>query len=279
VLAIGNGDGNDRGLYLGPNVQWIGLRDGQHPSDEMAALFHQYPNWKAMVILWNSPMASEMDDELGRMESALNQAQLLPETVLVVTALQGKAQATPGSSAPRVPEDTHQPKSKKVDYISSSGSALRYWLKDTSPVALLKFANRVRDLPGLSAIFTKQVTSGRAHYIRAYRNSQTPAKVSEWSSSHDQELLESMATSGSADVVALLQDGHSYTNSQGGAQEEIQRIPLWVVSPALRAFGTSADPVRLVDLSPIVSRLLHLPVAPEWDGSSAGIERWLTEAR
>ena len=66
-----------------------------------------------------------------------------------------------------------------------------------------------------------------------------------WWKSHAQTLVNTMAWSGSADVVGLLQDRTSYGawGDHGGAQKDVQRIPMVFYNPGLRQ-AVSARGVR-----------------------------------
>lgn len=162
--------------------------------------------------------------------------------------------------------------------VSSHDSMLRMWLKKHDRVSIAHFADKMRPIPGVAEIYTKQETGKNAHYIRTYRSPELTAKALEWAKSHNQELVESMAAQGSPDVLALLLDNHGYAliGEHGGAQEEVQRIPFYVSSPNLKDSGTvNETPVRLVDVNPIVGKVMHLPENPNLDGTSRAIDGYV----
>ena len=64
-----------------------------------------------------------------------------------------------------------------------------------------------------------------------------------WWTAHGQELVDTMCWAGSADVVGLLADNTSYGvfGDHGGAQKDVQRIPMAFFMPKMQARGGQQD--------------------------------------
>lgn len=237
------------------------------------------------------------DDQLGRILDYLEQEDLLKETLIVVTS-------DHGGQRDRNYHGLHSPEGNHLEYIDGKtplselpqelrgtvaqgnvqalvrDSSLRFYLKKKDRLSLMNFTNSVRKLPGVAEIFYRQEVSGRYHYIRSFRSERLRGASLEWAKQHHSALMQTMANQVSADVVVLLLDGTGYgfPGDHGGAQEWVQRIPLFIWSPNLRLNQTvlkqrmEQTEARLVDIYPMALMLLGLPPDPSLDGSSLGIE-------
>jgi len=94
-----------------------------------------------------------------------------------------------------------------------------------------------------------------------------------WWQLHGRELVNSMASSGSADVVALLKDQSAYgaLGDHGGAQKDCQRIPMVFYNPSL-AHAVRTQPARLVDVMPTVLRALGITPTKSMDGRAYALK-------
>jgi hypothetical protein len=167
-------------------------------------------------------------------------------------------------------------KNKTIDGISHD-SALKIWTKNLNRLQLSKLAGEVSQLPGVAEVYTLQKTGKDYHYIRTSRSLNLKGKELEWANKHNSDLLESFAVRGGPNIVALLFDGHGYGfyGDHGGTQEWVQRVPLIIKAPNIlpeKRGTTLPQEARLVDINPMVSRLLGLPLPKELDGSAAAIE-------
>lgn len=170
-------------------------------------------------------------------------------------------------------------KSKDVAAMTHD-SALKIWTHYLSRTKLSELAAQVSQLPGVAEVYTLNKTSGRYHYIRTFHSKELIGRPLQWSNSHHQDLLETLVNPSAPNIVALLLEGHGYglPGDHGGTQEWVQRIPLLIRSPNIpnNLRGSLApDEVRLVDINPIASKLLGLPLPSGLDGSSRAITRWV----
>lgn len=167
-------------------------------------------------------------------------------------------------------------KNKVIDGISHD-SALKIWTQKTNRLQLSKLAGEVSQLPGVAEVYTLNKTGKNYHYIRTFRSFKLKGKELEWANKHNSDLLETFAVAGGPNVVALLLDGHGYGfyGDHGGTQEWVQKIPLILRAPNIlpeKRGITLPHEVRLVDINPMLSRLLGLPLPKELDGSATALE-------
>ncbi len=172
-------------------------------------------------------------------------------------------------------------KNNWVEAISHD-SGLRIWTKNLTHIQLSKLATEVSALPGVAEVYTLHKTENRYHYVRTFRSPSLKGKELQWANENNADLVETMATQGAAQIVALLFDKHGYgfLGDHGGAQEWVQRIPLIVHSPniAPQFHGTELpNKARLVDVNPILSKIMGLSSPTELDGNSQGIDVMLSE--
>lgn len=262
---------------------------------------HETPtkeNWANEKGITLKDVLERADSALGDVIQALREKDLLKDTVIVVTADHGGQVNTSfhGMNQPGLGTSYFEyGKGQNFDNTavsptlkplvdtglvdaSTQDSMLRFWLKKRDKVSLIRFADKMRGLAGIGEIYTKQETSRGVHYIRTYRSSKLDGKALDWAKSHNQELVETMAAPGSPDVLGLLLDNNGYAliGEHGGAQEQVQRIPFYVMAPNLKQPGTKSDmAVRLVDLNPIVNRVMQLPLTAGLDGTSRPIDEFI----
>lgn len=154
-------------------------------------------------------------------------------------------------------------------------SMLRFWLNTPDPVLLAKFAKALKAIPGIAEIYIKQVTNKSIHYTRHFRSPELTGPALDWAKAHNQELVETMASPGSPEVLGLLLDQHGYAlkGEHGGAQRQVQAIPMILLSPVQRHRNKISEAeTRLVDLNPMILKLMNLQIPTGLDGSSAAVD-------
>lgn len=236
------------------------------------------------------------DQMLGEILETLRTKNLLNETLIIVTADHGGQRNT---SFHGIREAGHLEYGKGENFsdfqiapalkplidtglvdVSTQDSMIRMWLKKRDRISIARFSDKMRQVPGIAEIYTKQETGKSVHYIRTYRSHELTDRALEWAKTHHQELVETMAAPGSPDVLGVLLDGHGYglIGEHGGAQEEVQRIPFYVSAANLKDLGSESDfAVRLVDLNPIVGKIMRLNAQPLLDGTSRPIDGYVVE--
>ena len=230
--------------------------------------------WSFLSLHFRGLTADGADRVLGKIQGVLEFNSLLRNAVLVVTATHGEA-PTLTRGDPKLLSELLKP---SVTTVSLHDSFLRFWTPNANPVHTARVAASVRSLPGVIQVLTKKNAGSGYHYVRASQAKDLSESTALWLSNDAQTLAETMASASSADVIAFLQEGTTYASSAevSGASPSAQRIPLVILSPNLRGGGVvSEKPVRLVDINPIVARLLGLGEELTLDGSSAAIEPYV----
>jgi len=260
---------------------------------------HEVPtkqDWAIKHQLTLKNTLERADQALGKILDKLEEKSYLEETVLIVTADHGGQANTHfhGLSRPGLGTnylffaeaknqenlEIPQPlspilKSKEIAAITHD-SALRIWTHDLSRTKLSELAAQVSQLPGVAEVYTLNKTGARYHYIRTFRSKELVGRPLQWSNSHHQDLLETLVNPSAPNIIALLLEGHGYglLGDHGGTQEWVQKIPLIIRSaniPNNKRGSLVPDEVRLVDINPIASRLLGLPLPSNLDGSARAI--------
>jgi hypothetical protein len=245
-----------------------------------------YPPGSEAEMIHQRFITKNADVQLGRMLQRLHELGQLDDTLVVVTADHGQtvgehfygqnvasggdANWYTGSS---FNDGEFSPPSPALQPLIDTGNvafsyqstAIETWLKDTSPEKVQEAARAMRTLPGVTASY---IRAGNRYRLDSTRTS-TPMTRSyrRWWQRHGQELVDSMAGDFSADVVGLLADRTSYGvyGDHGGAQEEVQRIPMVFWAAGLKSRSPDTQ-FRSVDIMPTVLRTLGIPLAQRVDG-------------
>ncbi len=152
--------------------------------------------------------------------------------------------------------------------FSYNCNAITTWLTDFSWDKKVQAAQVVSALPGVIATYVKK----NDHYILMSSSSKMTRAEHSWWIAHGQELVNTMAFSGAADVVGLLADSTSYGayGDHGGAQEDGQRIPMAIYMPGMRHV-TDKSAMRLVDIMPTVLKAMGILPKARMDGRAYDI--------
>jgi len=240
--------------------------------------------------------AKEADNQLGRLIAKLKELKVFNETLIVVTADHGGQDAErffggtdkydggnvggwyagswlPGWVDPAVHNWSDGPPALKplMDTgnvrFSYQSVSIHTYLIDQSWKKKLDAAKVMGTLPGVIATYVKSRDNDR--YILRSACTATRMNWSEWVwwTLHGQELVNTMAFEGSADVVGLLADhtGYAAWGDHGGHQKQVQRIPMVWYNPSVQKSASSA-PMRLVDIMPTMLRTLGIRLDARVDG-------------
>ena len=238
-------------------------------------------------------VAKNADAQLGRIIAELKELGQYDDTLIVLTADHGVQDSTKGFygtdvydganaggwyagtwSYPGAPGNTNAgPAALKplmdtgnVEF-SYQSVAIETWLKDWSGNKKVEAAKVMATLPGVVATYVKSEDNGR--YVLQCNRTSARMNISEfiWWIQHGQELVDTMAWDGSADVVGLLKDRVSYAayGDHGGAQMQVQRIPMIVSNPSLSR-SVNCSGMRLADIMPTVLRAMGIPLTAPVDG-------------
>jgi hypothetical protein len=240
-------------------------------------------------------IAKNADTQLGRLIGELKATGQFDNTLIVVTADHGSTAATRhfygtnaqgagdynwyhGNSvndADYYNDPTHPvaPALKPLTDLTNvsftyASTAIEAWLTDFSTAQKQAAAAVMRTRPGVIATYVKN--DAGTGYTRTSVNTSSLGKSSrDWFKSHAQQLVNTMAWSGSADVIGLLQDRTSYGafGDHGGAQKDVQSIPMVFYNPGLKAVKAKAA-TRLVDIMPTIMRTMGITPTTAMDGKA-----------
>jgi arylsulfatase A-like enzyme len=103
-------------------------------------------------------------------------------------------------------------------------------------------------------------------YVLTSKGPMTKAERTWWEA-NGQRLVDTMASPTAPDVVGLLKDRTSYGayGDHGGAQKEVQRIPMVMWAKGMKHFDSTAQ-FRLVDVLPTVLYNMGIQKMAPMDG-------------
>ena len=151
--------------------------------------------------------------------------------------------------------------------MSMQDSAIRTWLVDRSWSAKRDAARVMSTLAGVRRRTSSPVTA--TGWLWHAPRSQWTSSEWQWWRRHGQEIVDTAAADYGADVIGLLRDDASYgvAGDHGGAQENVQRIPIVFSGPGVRRRRHGrASAIRSVDIMPTVLRALGIPETHWTDG-------------
>lgn len=262
------------------------LAEHDQPTDKEWAVKHKISLVEAI---------RKADIELGRILDRLEATGLDSETVLLITADHGGQHSKyfHGHTYPDahldnlwigLRKDENLPPSVQalaktgVIEIASINTMMSFWTRQMSEAERVDFLDTLRSTPGVAEIYQKVRYGGQTQYQLEWQNEELRGQELQWARQLHPKLVDSLASDTGPQFLALLFDQHGYDvpGSHGGAQELVQRIPYILISPNLKCKGErSQDWARLVDVNPIIGKLLDLPDHPRLDGSYEIIEKWL----
>ena len=219
-------------------------------------------------------VAKIADEQLGRVLNTLKEKGLLDQTLIVVTADHGcqvdkkylgngktsKWGVLKNESAKDAPGwVTHFTKAGDV-LFSYQDTAIRTWMK-TRDSNRSEVIHAMGEVPGVTEIYALQNKKGVWSYRRVFSAlSKQPLRFQNWAKKHSKEILDATATSASPDLIGLLADetGFDLIGDHGGAQENVQRIPLMISGPLIAA-KTVRKPIRAFEVKEEVLRQIMQP--------------------
>ncbi len=240
-------------------------------------------------------IAKTADEQVGRIVDALEDADILDETLIVITADHGAqtgrrfhgvnaagrsdfnwyygVETTSGSN-----EDYRNASPAIQSLVDALGSNLAFsyqdshiavFLNDTSLASLQAAALAVRDLPDVVTAYYRDGD----HYVRYGRLGRMMGGERRWFNLHAQELVDTMAAPFGPDVVGLLSDDTTYGvyGDHGGHQFQVQNIPMIFSWSGLEA-GELPVAMRSVDILPTILTLMGIPYDPSaMDGQAVAL--------
>jgi predicted AlkP superfamily pyrophosphatase or phosphodiesterase len=232
--------------------------------------------------------AENADAQLGKLLAELKSQGILDETLVVLTAdhgaiagtnFQGKTAAGSGTSdtnwyygpdsLPTVynnPSPSLQPMLATGNVqFSYQSTSIQTWMGDTSPAKVTEATKAMASLPGVIATYRR---SGEAYTLTS-TNRMSRSERSWWRE-NAQGIIDAMAGPSAPDVVGLLKDDVSYGayGDHGGAQREVQQVPMVFWSRATASGRTSARRFQTTDVTPTILRILGIPQTYPTDGKA-----------
>lgn len=207
------------------------------------------------------------DAQLGRILEALKTNGLSDRTLVVITADHGGQSDTTylgnGNTAAigRFEHDRAEEPSFWLKRLQATGeihiavadTGLRVWLKDASESNEKKVVESAKEISGVTRIVARP--KGAKTYSEVFKNfSKLPEQFVKWANLHDLELAETMNSETGPDVIVYFKDGVGFDRigDHGGAQENVQRIPMLIYDPSQANGQQIQKPTRLADLKSII---------------------------
>lgn len=137
-------------------------------------------------------------------------------------------------------------------------TAVRVWLDDQSENNIKKVQRGLAQMSGVVSVHQKQRTDSGYSYVTTWIDlSDQSLAFRTWHKKTTGLLLQGLANSDSPEFVALLQDGVGYglIGDHGGAQEKVQRVPLYIRVPG-RPGRHSSESMPQYRLKGIVEKAL-----------------------
>ncbi|MBE3034092.1 MAG: alkaline phosphatase family protein [Actinobacteria bacterium] len=242
-------------------------------------------------------VAKNADVQLGKLIKKLKDLHQFNDTLIIVTADHGSTYGKDGGfkgvnaldagSAVNWSAGTWYPGS--VTPVSSPGSpaikplmdtgniafsiqstSIQTWLVDRTGAKKREAAAVMQALPGVIATYIKN-----GDRYKLYSSSTMTAAEEAWWMAHGQELVNTMCFSGSGDIVGLLADktGYGVFGDHGGAQKDVQRIPMAWYMPGIKHAVNKAG-FRLVDIMPTILKTMGIKAkaTDPMDGSAYSLK-------
>jgi predicted AlkP superfamily pyrophosphatase or phosphodiesterase len=216
-------------------------------------------------------IAKIADEQLGRLLKQLESDKLLNSTLIISTADHGgQTESIYLGNGGMKNKDGTKTEPFWIDRVSQMGkvkateqdTAIRIWLRDSTEENLQKAISATKEISKATKIYALNRKVTPLAYTEVYNNTKTEPKAFQtWAKTHDQELVNTMASDKAPDIVVLLADnvGFGKLGDHGGAQESAQRIPILIAGPGIKK-QTSSESKRLVDLEPIMNSAFQLSV-------------------
>jgi hypothetical protein len=154
--------------------------------------------------------------------------------------------------------------------FSYQSTAIETWLKDWSMAKKKAAAAVMEGLPGVIATYVK----AGDHYHLYSSSATMSASDKTWWQAHGQELVDTMCWAGSADLVGLLADYTVYGvyGDHGGAQPDVQKIPMTFFMPKIKHVVDKKTEFRLVDIMPTIMKAMDIAPTGTMDGAAYGLK-------
>jgi hypothetical protein len=152
----------------------------------------------------------------------------------------------------------------KFSYQSTS---IHTYLLDQSWAKKVQAAKVMGTLPGVVATYVKSNDDDSYKLFGKKTATVMTAAEKSWWKRHGQELVNTMAFEGSADVVGLLADRTNYSvwGDHGGHQEQVQRVPMVWYNPSIKK-SVKKDEIRLADVMPTILCAMGIEQTAPTDG-------------
>lgn len=272
----------DAALAIMEREAWSGLFLTFGGIDKVAHMLGEHDDRGVVSVPSQYHLADALriaDAQLGRILDAIERRGLNDRTMIVVTADHGgqRHDAYLGNGRFQSCCAFENSSSKVdppywIDHLNRIGklhtayvdSSISLWLAEHSEANEQAVTRGLKDVSGITEIYAKRRTGGQYRYEHVHSNleRQGPA-FQAWARRHSSELVNTMAGAAGPDLVGLLADGFGFgrIGGHGGAQEQVQRIPMIIRVPR-EPSSVRMQPLRLMDLAPEITRILGLPPAP-----------------
>jgi arylsulfatase A-like enzyme len=202
------------------------------------------------------------DRDLGTLKAAYERAGVLNQTIFVVMADHGMM---PLKHKIPMADFTNQITKAGASIVAQTyTSAVYFWLKESDRV--LQAGKNIAALnnPYIQALYVKTKTSSGQVYQRLTDLKRMRAAGT---AAANQYLLNTFNGPTAPDIVISLVEGvgvepfgqGGWLADHGGTSWQAQHLPLVISGPGVRSNYVSAQPARLIDISPTILELMGIP--------------------
>jgi hypothetical protein len=250
-------------------------------------------------------IAKNADEQVGRIVDALEESEMLDDTLIVITAdhaaMTGRpfhGVLAPGVSNPACPtggirsdcnwyfgsdsNEVYRDPSPAVAQLrdalagnldfSYQDGHIGAWLKVRSLAKKRQAAAAVLDMPGVIASYH---TNAAQNDYRLFGTNKTRGAERSWFVRHGGELVDTMAEPSGPDVVGLLATDNTYgvIGDHGGHNKLIQNIPMVFYGPGVGSKDPNTE-MRLVDVMPTILQTMGVDYDPaDLDGEAVKLPK------
>jgi hypothetical protein len=153
--------------------------------------------------------------------------------------------------------------------FSYQSTAIETWLLDRTVADKREGAAAMLEMPGVIAAYWRD-----GDRFRLFGTNAMTGPERAWWKQHGQELVDSMAAPSGPDLIGLLQERTSYGvyGDHGGAQQEVQRVPMVFWSSGMAFANRTGAPFRTIDVLPTILDAMGIEPLADMDGTARPLD-------
>jgi hypothetical protein len=290
--------------FMNHNPDWSVIMASFGSIDKVSHVLHEHDKptkeqWAVKNKITLKEAIRKADLEMGRILDRLTKEGWDKETTIVITADHAGQHSKHfhGTDKPKFHVnnlyygkgenfDMRKKYPKKISHlvktnliqVASLNTLMSFWMKDMTALQKSNYIKLLAKTSGVAEVWQKEFNGNNYFYSKQFESKKMSTSEKEWAQLKNGELVDTLASATGPDYIATLfdQNGYDVPGSHGGAQELVQRIPFIVIAPNLKSKGTSSKKfVRLVDVNPLIGKILGLDDHRDLDGSYSAITPYL----